>query len=768
MYIVFCFRIIFFCIILFYSSFVFSAINKININGLINYSDISLLKKINNYFYKKEIETSNIIDFFHSLNLFKFVKLSTINDSLCIDVIELPVIHDIKIFGTKDKKHIFSILNKLNIHIGSIYNNYTFVFFRQYLEKYYINKGYYNVSVEINVNLDDNKNKLDVSINLNTLKKQKIKKIKIVGNKIFTSDKLLRLLSHSKSNFLSWFTNDDIYLKGKLVSDLDIIKSYYIDRGYIGFYISSTKILLSKDGKKIYIYIHLNEGNKYYVGDINITNDYFSINDKLKFILYDYFRSGDVFSRKKLLEGQRKIRDYFYNKGYINSSVNFNIINVGSNTINIEFFVEKKQRVIVRKILFVGNNITEDKILRRNIPQQEGDWISMHDINFGKEEIVRLGLASNIDINVKKYDKNGKYIDVFYKIDEQKTTKFIIGCSYNSFEGLMLNAGTELSNFLGIGRDVSFNINRNKNGSEYNFSYYNQQLDGLHFGVGYNLYYRSEKLEKISGNFERFSNTFGGSMHYSYKFKNYIRFNGGFGCDLTRLRMDEETSSDEVTEFLAHEGFDFKEYYFTFLINYNSLEKLIFPSNGMYNNLAFRLSLPFSNLKYYVLNYNLNYYKRLSDNFIFNIFSVIYYGNKYHNTYSFPFFKNFFIRGNTKVRGFKDKSLGPRDSNGHAFGGNMLFNLKMSLYFPVLFLSDYRTIRTGMFIDIGQVFNTNDFENDMCYNNFYDIISDIKLSCGFALTWSTPFGIPFEVSISYPLNMKFGDKRRILLLTFGM
>lgn len=768
MYIIFYFRIVFYCIILFYSSFIFANINKISFNGLVNCSDIGLLKKINNFLPESDIDTSSIIDCLYGLNLFKLVKLSTLNDTLLVEVIELPIVNNIKLFGVKDKKHIFSLFNKLNIRIGSIYNNYSFELLKKYLEKYYINKGYYNINVDINYYVDNFKNIVNVSININTAKKQKIKKIKIIGNKIFSTNKLLRLLSHSKSNYISWFTDDDIYLKGKLISDLENIKSYYIDRGYIGFYISLTKIILSKDGKNAYVYIFLNEGNKYYVGDINITNDYFLVTGKLKSILSNYIKSGDVFSRRKLLESQRKLKDYFYNKGYINSNIVFNIFNIGENTINVEFFVEKKNRVIVRKIIFIGNNITEDNILRRNILQQEGGWVSMQDINIGKEEILRLGLASNIDVNIKKYGENEKYIDVFYKLDEQKTTKFIVGCSYNGSEGLVLNAGAELSNFLGIGKDISFNINKNKIGSEYNFSYYNQQFDDFGFGVGYNVYYKSEKLERHSGNFDRFSNTFGGYLHYSYKFKNYIRFNTGFGCDMTRLKMNQEMSSDEVNEFLSHEGVDFKEYYFTFLVNYNSLERLIFPSSGVSNNLMFRLSLPFSNLKYYILNYNLNYFKKLSDNFIFNIFSVISYGNKYGTTYSFPFFKNFFIRGNTKIRGFKDKSFGPKDSNGHTFGGNFLFNLRCSLFFPMLFLNDYKNTRTAFFVDIGQVSNIFNLDNGVCNANLREVISEIRFSCGFALTWNTPFGIPFELSVSHPLNMKQGDKKKILLLTFGM
>ncbi|MEK7679133.1 MAG: BamA/TamA family outer membrane protein [Deltaproteobacteria bacterium] len=282
-------------------------------------------------------------------------------------------------------------------------------------------------------------------------------------------------------------------------------------------------------------------------------------------------------------------------------------------------------------------------------------------------------------------------------------------------------------------------------------------------GIGYNLYYRSEKLDKVRGSFERFSNTFGGYMHYSYKLGINTKINICIGCDLTKLRIYEEAASMEVREFLDREGFDFKEYYYSFLLNYNSLDKSVFPSSGLYNNFLFRISLPFSNLQYYYLNYNLSFYKKVSENLILNALSFIYYGNKYGNTSSYPFFKNFFMKGNIKVRGLKGKYISPRDSSGAPCGGFFLFNFGLCFILPNLF-GDYKTIRTALFFDSGQVCNINDEQNF----NLSGFCSSIKFSFGLSLICCTPFGLPIELSLAYPLNIKNTDREDIFSLTLGI
>jgi len=743
-------------------------INDTKIEGLKNLSERKILFHLEDKFKTGDVDSNNIINELYNLGYFSSIEIFRKNNLLNINVIERPYIESVKIYGEKDKSAIYLILNENNIKIGDIYNFVSLDLFKRKIEQYYINNGIHNINIDIKIDINTHLNSANVLINIYKYNKQRIKNIKIIGNKIFSNRKLLNLLTQSSSNWMSWFSNDNVFLKGKLISDLDNIKAHYLDHGFVNFQINFARIYLSKNKKDIFIVLSVFEGEKYYISSIDIHSNTLAFDNKLRHIIYSNINSGDIFSRKKLFNVKKYIKDFFYSKGYINASIDFRLANSGNNMINIEFIFEQSAKVIVRNISFVGNNITDDHVLRKFIPQMENTWISIDEINFGKEEIIRNGLASNVDIEFINYSNKKEEVDVIYKVIEQKTTKFIAGFSYNYGDGIVLNVGSELSNFLGNGKDIIINLNSNKMQSDYTFGYFNPQFTESGIGVGYNIYYKTEQLGKNTNNFDHASSTFGAYLYYSFKIGKYKKINFGIGCDMTRLQVYEETAPTEIKNFISKEGLDYKEYYLTSIFTYNSLDKFIFPTCGISQRAIFRLSMPGSDIKYYTLNYDFNYYKQLSFDYIFNFYSVIGYGNKYGSTYRYPFFKNFFIKGINNIRGFKDKTIGPRDSNGESFGGNILVNFKISLFLPVPILSDIKTIRTGLFLDIGQVYNTYNVPKKREKNRYLKVSTALRCSSGFSLIWNTPFGVPLEISIAYPLNKKRTDKLNIVSLSMGM
>ncbi|MDP2763004.1 MAG: outer membrane protein assembly factor BamA [Enterobacteriaceae bacterium] len=742
-------------------------VENVNISGLYFTSEKDVIYMLQSELKSRNATEDGIVNCLYASGFYDSITISSNNLDLNVILKERQHISDIKVYGDKNKNYIDFILNENNIKIGERYNFFFLELFRQNLEQYYINNGRHDVIVDIRLKFSICSKFVDISINVYKHKAQKIKEIKVLGNEAFRENKILSLLSHSKTNWMSWFSNDDNYIKGKLIVDLEDLRAYYLDRGYIHFRVDSVRSFFSHDKKGISILLTLREGKKYKIGDINFVCDDVFLIEKVKNIVNSHINIDDIFCNRKLLNAKRSVKDYLVSINYINSTVDIGLTDTGKDEIIIEFSFNKPSKLMVKSISFVGNFLTSDDVLRRYVPQIEGSFVSYDEINFGREEIIRNGLASNVSIEYAYDFIDNKKVDVVYKIDEQKTTKFLIGCSYSYGDGLVLSIGSELSNFLGSGRDIIFNINSNKLQSEYTFGYFDPYFTHTGIGVGYNVNYKFEQLGKNSGNFDHASSTFGASLYYSFKVGKYKKISFGFGCDMTRLKMYEDAAPIEVKDFVSKEGLDFKEYYFNFVFTYNSLDKFIFPNYGIYQHLSAKVSIPGSSIRYYVLNYDLNYYRQLSCDYVFNITSYLGYGNKYSSTSSYPFFKNFFIRGINNVRGFKDKTLGPRDSNGENFGGNFLINVKMSLFFPVPIFYDERTIRTSIFIDSGQVYNTiteKKHKND----KFLQVSASLRYSIGLSFIWNTSFGIPFELSVAYPLNIKKTDKRSIFYFNLGM
>jgi len=741
--------------------------SKVKFNGLNTFSQEFILNKFES---ESKLNGSIFFEKLISLQIFDHVQVVVDKNILNVNVVEKPFIRSVKVYGEKDNIHLLSLLSDLKLKSGELYDSALLKLFKFKLEEYYFSKGFYNLNIDIKVKFKKKYNFVDIDLCVSHNKLLKVNDIIISGNNIYSSRKLLSLFSHSKSNWMSWFTKSDIYFKGKLVSDLRRLKSLYVDNGYIDFQVNFIKIYLSKDKKNVSIFIDIFEGDEHDFGRIILDGGYSDkIKDRLSSIISSHMLSGNLFSFSDLIKARKKLIDFFYDSGFINTSVDFHVLNVGGRAVDVIFSFNISTRIMVRRIEFIGNSITSDNVLRSFVPQFEESWISLDDVNFGKQEIIRHGLAGNVDIAfVKCFDKRDS-IDLVYKIKEQGTSKFMAGCSYLQGDSFIFHISSDLSNFLGTGNDVSFNVSRSKNHSDYNISYLDSKCLGSNFDVSYNVYFKTESFNKDVLHFDHASDTFGASISYNSSIGRYKRLNIGFGYDKTNLKLTEERAPSEVRKFIYGEGIKYKEYYLTYNHIYNSLDKPMFPTDGFIRHFSVRLSLPGSSLKYYHLNYDVTYYNKFYNKYIFGIYYNICYGNKYFDTVSFPFFKNFFLKGVNNVRGFRDRSLGPRDSNNESIGGNFLFCMKLSFYFPLPVLCDFDTVRTSLFFDSGQTYNTSNFSNKpnmrgrfLKYNSFF------RLSVGFAITWSTPFGMPIDFSVAYPLNADFMDRKKLISFSMGM
>lgn len=771
----FCLRFIFVCIFFCLSFSLFGEdfkFKKVSFYGLNYFSEEFIFNKISDSKSCYEFDENSLLSKLGELNLFNKIDIYWNYNELKVFLVEKPIINLIKVYSDKDKDYILSLMSRLDLLRGEFYDVSNLIQFKNQIEEFYTSNGFNDPSIDISVELNDEFNYVDIYVSISKNFLQKIKNIDILGAHLFNKNKLLSLLSYSKTNWMSWFLKDNIFLPDLIESDLDALKSYYLDRGYSDFQIDFIRVFLSDDNKDVDILLSIFEGEKYSIWTIDLVGDksifpsnelYQSFSD----ILFSALKSGDCFSRQKLIDIRTKMKDFFFKIGFLNAEVNFMVFYAGETRVKVDFIFNKSIRSRIRHINFMGNFLTCDNILRRMIPVVEGAGLSIDDIEFGKEEIIRNGISESVNIEYVKNPDDIHEMDVVYFIEEQKFGKITAGLSYGNDEGFTVNFTTELANFLGIGSDISLDVNNNGIESDFSFTYCTPYFLGERFGLGYNVYYKSDLFDQDIDDFDSLSETFGAYLYYSFELSKFEKINFGLGCDMTFLGMYDESSSNEIKSFVERYGFDFKEYYFNLVWTYNALDRFYYPTAGFYHNLNLRINIPGSKSKYYTVNYDFNYYNNFYDDFILNISSSLFYGNAYGDDDVFPFFKNFYIKGANNIRGFKERTLGPQDSNEDSIGGNLLLCTKFSLYVPNPLPEEFKDIKTSLFFDIGQVYNTRSYSDEDFRNKMYYYFSSLKCALGISFLWSTPFGLPLEIAIAYPFNVEDEDSKSIFSISLG-
>lgn len=745
------------------TSFAFDqfVIKSIKIEGLKKISKEAVLQEIN----LKQGQTFNdeqaqlIIKSLYKTNFFKNVELEEHNSNLIIKVTERPIISKLEITGVKSKEKINKILKDAQISEGLFYDAYNISKAEKEIEKYYLSQGKYAVRVEAKT-IEKSSDQLHLIIAIYEGEEAKIKQIKIIGNTKFTEAELLKQLFHGKTNWLSWYTKNDRYFKEKLDADLEVLQSYYMDRGYINFQVDSTQVSLTADKKHVYITINITEGDLYTIDSVTLSGQFLNLKKEFDNILHDNIKNGDIFSRKILLNVKKQIEDKLGDIGYSKAEARINFeIDSAKHIVNINLAVNPNNRIMVRKVAISGNYVTQDFVLRRLLPQFEGTWISNADLEEGKSKILRYGYASKVDIETHNVATRADQVDIEYKIEEQRTMQVHAGINYSGAEGFGYNAGADIKNFVGTGKDIGFLFENNKVSTGYSFNYYNPYftLDGM--GFGWDLFFRRNNLSKTSKIFEYSTDTLGGALNFSVPVSQYSAVFLGLGYSHTKLRVPFNPPL-QIINFTNQKGLKYPEYFVALSWNYNSLDKYVFPTKGLLQKIALKHTIPPSKLKYYKVSYEASWFKPIYKNYIFKLSSDIGYGNTYRKD-CFPFFNNLFIGGADSVRGFEEKSLGPIDSQGNPFGGNLLVNLKNEIIFPVPFKPDLESVRPSLFLDIGQVYDTLRVSSKRAHDG-------LRYAVGLSVAINTPLGAPLVLSFAKPLNAKKYDSKEMFSFTFSM
>ncbi len=678
-------------------------------------------------------------------NVYKDIQLFADGDNLLIKVVERPSIDSISFDGNKklEDKQLESILNDANIKKGRTFNRSILSRIETELRKFYVSFGKYSVQIDTElVKLKRNRVALKVKIFEGNV--SKIQQINIIGNTVFSDDKLLSLMELGIVSEINPFSSADEYSKAKLSGDIEILKTYYLDRGYLRFAIKSTQVKLSPDKENVFISIHLSEGEQYSVSEVDIKGDF-----KLeKSILFDKLtiKSNSVFSRKKMINSSKNIKDRLGDDGYAFATVSpIPEINEENKSVKLTYLVNAKDRVYVRRINIQGNTKTHDEVFRREFRQLESALLSPRLLDRSKIRIQRLSYVASVNNEITRVPNLTDQVDITTSIVERESGSFSIGGGFSNNEGLLFNLSFAQSNILGTGKNIGINFDNSSVNKKLSLTLINPYytLDGISRSLS--VYFSEVDASRISTTADYLTNNTGGSISYGIPRSETETLNLAIGIDQTRISTTTKTPTS-ISDFLAVKGKDFDEIKLSASYVNDTRNRTVFASTGSKHSLSLEMSVPGSTLEYYKSTYRLEYNKALTDLTTLVFRSNISYGHSYSSDESLAFFKRYYAGGVHSIRGYRFAGVGVKDTDGRALGGDLLTTGSLEIVIPPFDSDLSSSVRYSLFSDFGTVFSKASDAN----------ISDIRYSVGAAFKWLSPVG-PLNFSITNAVNADSTD-----------
>jgi outer membrane protein insertion porin family len=755
----------------------------------------------------------------YKTGFFSDVAIERQGDILVITVKERPAISKIQIKGNKDVKtdELLKGLKGIGLSDGEPFDRLSLDRVTQELTRQYYNRGKYNVSVKPTV-IGLDRNRVELSIVIAEGKAARIKQINVVGNHAFTQAQIRDDFESDTSNWTSWYSKDDQYSREKLSGDLEKLTSYYLDRGYADFSVDSTQVSISPDKRAMYITASITEGDVYKVSDIKLSGNLVLTEADMRKLIVT--RDGDVFSRQKLEKSAQQMTAVLSNIGYAFAQVTpIPTVNRDQRTVEINFFVNPGKRVYVRRIVFKGNLVSQDEVLRREMRQLEGAWYSQAAIDRSKVRLQRLGYFKKVDITTPKVPGTDDQVDVNVAVEETASGAFTFGIGYSQVYGLVLSTSVSQNNFLGTGDRAAVTISKSDFVTRYQLSYYQPYLTPSGIGLGYDLSY--SKLNQQEANLANYlSNTGSFSTYLGLPVTENDTVNLSLGVSRTKILtgypvqqpildaqgnpvLDENGNLTFITytayyspqpivdyiKRLNHETFH--EWSITASWAHDTRNKYFNPTHGSLQQFSAELALPGSTVEYYKLIYRYAQYLPITHGLTFEASTTIGYGNTWRSAKGvdpetgmpikvsgLPFFEDFYAGGVSDVRSFRDNTLGPYalapgcidGSNYYCrepLGGNLKTVASFELIFPTPFVKDDSGTRLSWYLDVGNVFNQN---NPALGNNLYSSegfsAGDLRASTGLSLHWQAPVG-PIVINLGRPIRKKPGDIGETLQFNFG-
>jgi len=700
---------------------------------------------------------------------FQDVEFRRDGDTLVTVVLERPSILEFTFDGNKDIKDddLEKVLTENGLATGKTFDRSTLEQLTQSLTEEYYGRGKYAAKVTPTVeNLEDNR--VRVSIQIEEGDRAKIRQVNIVGNTSFEEKEIIADFELSTGDWLSFIRNNDRYSREALRGDLDKLRAFYMDRGFADFREDDVQVAISPDKRDIFVTISIEEGDRYTISDVKLAGEMVVPAEQLEFLMLA--QPGQTFSQAVLTQSEELMASRLGQDGYAFAEIRaVPELNEETKEASITFFVDPRNRVYVRRINFNGADNVNDEVFRREMRQLEGGYLSNSLVDRSELSLRQLPYVEDVAHETTPVPGSPDLVDVDFEIEEGLPGQFGGNLGYSETYGVTLGGNFIHSNFMGTGRRVALDLR----GGEFqkvfdvNFTDPYRNIDGVSRTIS--LTYQ-DITQYTSATSDFSTTTMSAGMNWNYPVGNYWRLTLGFALQNSEL-LTSSYSSAQALEWVAQNGEQFlgpgfigtqvKSLDMVTAWQYDTRNAALFATRGARMSLGFTSSVPGSDVEYYTTNLDFTKYFRIRGPWLFRIHNELSYGDAYGDTTTaIPPYRNRYGGGPGSVRGFKESYLGPRDSFGNPYGGNLLFANQFELIIPTPAKIAGST-RIALFFDAAGVFSTGGV-------SFFDKLGDpidygydydkLKKSVGLGVEWLAPLGL-LRFSYAMPLNEDAGTDR---------
>ena len=689
----------------------------------------------------------------YNTGFFKDVQIRSEGNVLVVRVEERPAISQLEFIGFKefDKEALRRTLRGVGVAEARYYDKSLIDRAEQEIKRQYVSRGYYAAEVSTTVTPVD-ANRVSITFTVDEGPTAKIRQINIVGNKAFKEGDLRDEMQLSTPNWLSWYTKNDLYSKQKLTADLEALRSFYLDRGYLEFAIESTQVSITPDKKDIYLTLNIHEGEQYKVSDIKLTGELLGKQAEMEKLIK--LKQGDVFSSAKLSSTTKSITDLLGTYGYAFATINPQPqIDQKNRTVALTLVVDPGRRVYVRRVNVVGNSKTRDEVVRREMRQMEASWFDGEKLQLSQNRINRTGYFTDANITTEDVPGTSDQVDVNVNVTEKPTGQINLGLGFSSTDKLVLSAGIRQDNVFGSGTSLGLDVNTSKSNRTIAVTQYDPYFTTDGISRSTELYYRTYRPLYYTGDQDYRVVQEGGNLKFGVPFSETDTVFFGLGYERTSIDVTSNTPL-AYQNWVAKNGRVTNNFPFTIGWSKDQRDSALVPTRGRYQQANLEVGMP-GGVTYYRAYYQHQWFYPLSKSFTMAFNNEIGYGHGYGSK-DFPIFKNYYAGGIGSVRGYETSTLGPRDANGVAIGGASKFIGNVEFIFPLPGSGVDRTVRLFTFFDYGNV-----FAEGQPYK-----LGDMRYSTGFGLSWLSPIG-PLKISMGFPIKRKAEDQTQRFQFQIG-
>ena len=707
-------------------------------------------------------------------SLFDDIEMRREEDTLIIVVKERPSIENFSIDGNKDIKteDLMESLRNVGLARGRTFDRSVLDNVEMFLREQYYDRGKYGVDIKTNV-IDRPNNTVRIKVDVKEGDRAKIRQVNIVGNETFAEKEIRAGFTLDTANWLSWIRQDDRYAKEALEGDLEILRSFYMDRGYADFRVDSTQVAISPNKKDIFVTINVREGDVYTISEVKLVGEMVVPEEFLRSFIFT--KPGAVFNQNVLTQSAEFMQFRLGEEGYANAEIEpVPELDHEAKEAAITFYLNPQSRVYVRNINFNGISEVEDEVLRREMRQLEGSYLSNSLMDRSKILLQRLPyIEPGVDYRTIPVPGSPDLVDLEVDLEYRMPGQFSGGVGYSESQKLLLNGSIVHTNFLGTGNRVALELNSGRFQKLYSISHTDpyRTMDGVHRTLSVN--YRD--ITQFTSAASDFSTTSAGAtVDYGYPISEFQRVSFGLTFQHSEL-LSSTNSTQQAQDWVANNGDPFiqdfgngvvffgTEFNTVELIagwSYDSRNRSLFATRGTRQQLFLSAAIPGSDVQYYQARFNFTKYFPITPKWVVRFNSELGISEALGETTAAPPYKQFFGGGPQSVRGFKESYLGPRDSFGRPYGGNVLVASQLELIIPLpdKFASQ---ARASIFYDVGNVFNTGEvaFTDKLGSPIEYKPdLDELRTSIGIGVQWLAPLGL-FRFSYALPLNEYVGNDR---------